>query len=331
MKFKIGDKVTFLNEKLDGTVTNVYSTGIVKVAIEDGFEIDVMENELAIVLMDKTQRESIFKKEEDTLTKEIVEDAHDILSIENTLQWIVMPADTESINNGMVECGIANGLNCKLYFVLSRSVNNHLQNIGAGQILENSFVTIAKFERAEMLSFNFLKLEILFCDTESKKYRKPVITVLSIELPGRDTVDLKLKGRFAFAKRKMIVNENIKELSTSELQHLVNTKTITSKEPVVVSKPAIAEIIVDLHTEAMEMKTHHLSNEAILEIQLDNFRRSLNDAIFKKYWRIIFIHGVGEGVLKNKIRDELKHYKDLKVSDADFKEFGVGATAVILS
>ena len=63
MKFKIGDKVTFLNEKLDGTVTNVYSTGIVKVAIEDGFEIDVMENELAIVLMDKTQRESIFKNE----------------------------------------------------------------------------------------------------------------------------------------------------------------------------------------------------------------------------------------------------------------------------
>lgn len=46
MDLKIGDKVRFLNEKGGGIVTKLVSTGMVHVAIEEGFEVPVMVSDL---------------------------------------------------------------------------------------------------------------------------------------------------------------------------------------------------------------------------------------------------------------------------------------------
>ena len=50
-----------------------------------------------------------------------------------------------------------------------------------------------------------------------------------------------------------------------------------------------------------------------------------------KHKKIVFIHGVGNGVLKNEIRKALeKKYKWHTFQDASFKEYGYGATMVIV-
>ena len=60
--------------------------------------------------------------------------------------------------------------------------------------------------------------------------------------------------------------------------------------------------------------------------------REVYDAkIFIKGKRIVFIHGKGEGVLRNRIVTELKQkYPRCNWQDASFQEYGFGATLVII-
>ena len=72
-----------------------------------------------------------------------------------------------------------------------------------------------------------------------------------------------------------------------------------------------------------------LSNSEMLEIQMRKFREELDNAMRKGVKKIVFIHGVGAGVLKLEIRKELDRMKKkLDYQDASFKEYGYGATLV---
>ena len=47
--------------------------------------------------------------------------------------------------------------------------------------------------------------------------------------------------------------------------------------------------------------------------------------------KIVFIHGKGEGVLRNALMKEFNHrYKGHQVQDASFREYGFGATQVTI-
>jgi len=46
--------------------------------------------------------------------------------------------------------------------------------------------------------------------------------------------------------------------------------------------------------------------------------------------KIVFIHGVGNGVLKNEIRKQLERKYKVYYQDASFREYGYGATMVII-
>ena len=47
--------------------------------------------------------------------------------------------------------------------------------------------------------------------------------------------------------------------------------------------------------------------------------------------KIVFIHGNGDGVLRKSILQELKYkYKNYESQDASFREYGFGATMVII-
>ena len=51
----------------------------------------------------------------------------------------------------------------------------------------------------------------------------------------------------------------------------------------------------------------------------------------KKGQKIVFIHGKGDGVLRKAILQELKYkYKNYESQDASFREYGFGATMVII-
>jgi hypothetical protein len=94
---------------------------------------------------------------------------------------------------------------------------------------------------------------------------------------------------------------------------------------------ASGPVEVDLHIEQLIDNHKMLTNSEIVDIQMNRFRSELEKAIQKRTRKIVFIHGVGNGKLKHDIRRTLDtEYKKLRYQDASFKEYGFGATLVLI-
>ncbi|NND95363.1 MAG: Smr/MutS family protein [Flavobacteriales bacterium] len=85
---------------------------------------------------------------------------------------------------------------------------------------------------------------------------------------------------------------------------------------------------IDLHIQELVDNSFDMMKHEIVQLQLDHFDKKLNEAIDKGLRKVIFIHGRGEGRLKNAIREILKRYPFCEYLDADYKRYGVGATEV---
>ena len=94
-------------------------------------------------------------------------------------------------------------------------------------------------------------------------------------------------------------------------------------------RPELIE--VDLHAAELLDTTAGLTPADIKDYQLKVFRETMNQHLKDKGCRIVFIHGKGEGVLRQAIIQELKHsYKSCTYQDASFQQYGFGATMVIV-
>ena len=85
---------------------------------------------------------------------------------------------------------------------------------------------------------------------------------------------------------------------------------------------------VDLHIDKLTPSTKGMTNFEMLNLQLDTAKRQLDFAIRKKIQKVVFIHGVGEGILKEELHCLFKRYENAKYYDADYQKYGMGATEV---
>ncbi|OSY87874.1 DNA mismatch repair protein MutS [Tenacibaculum holothuriorum] len=86
---------------------------------------------------------------------------------------------------------------------------------------------------------------------------------------------------------------------------------------------------VDLHAEKLVKSTRGMDNYDILTLQIDAAKAKLEYCIRKKISKIVFIHGVGEGVLKTELHFMLNNYP-VKYYDASYQKYGLGATEVYI-
>lgn len=92
-----------------------------------------------------------------------------------------------------------------------------------------------------------------------------------------------------------------------------------------------AIVEVDLHAHELLDTMVGLEPRDILEYQIKVFRDTMNAHLKNHGCHIVFIHGKGEGVLRNALLKELRtHYKQCRVQDASFREYGYGATMVTI-
>lgn len=96
------------------------------------------------------------------------------------------------------------------------------------------------------------------------------------------------------------------------------------------SKKALEIWELDLHIETLTESHSGMSNAEILTLQLRELRSFYNAARDKRIRKLVIIHGVGEGVLKTEVRIFLSSKEGLEYYDADFRDYGKGATAVDL-
>ena len=92
-----------------------------------------------------------------------------------------------------------------------------------------------------------------------------------------------------------------------------------------------APVVVDLHINALLDSTAGMTNSDILNYQLEKVRNTIFEYKNQKGKKIVFIHGKGEGVLRQAVIHELRYrFKNMPYQDASFQEYGYGATQVTI-
>lgn len=87
---------------------------------------------------------------------------------------------------------------------------------------------------------------------------------------------------------------------------------------------------VDLHIHQLVPSSKGMTNYDMLNIQMETAKRQLEFAIRKRIQKVVFIHGVGAGVLKEELNYLFKRYENVKYYDADYQKYGLGATEVYI-
>jgi len=86
---------------------------------------------------------------------------------------------------------------------------------------------------------------------------------------------------------------------------------------------------VDLHIHELLDYTKGMSNSEMLDHQVRHFERMMKIAERKKVNKVVFIHGVGEGVLRAEIRRLIEQfYPNCSFRDGNYKDYGIGATQI---
>lgn len=92
----------------------------------------------------------------------------------------------------------------------------------------------------------------------------------------------------------------------------------------------IPAIEIDLHIEKLTDR-RHLDNFDMLNIQMDTARHRLEHAIKNRIQKLVFIHGIGEGVLKAELNTLFGRYEQINYYEADPRKYGYGATEVFIT
>jgi len=86
---------------------------------------------------------------------------------------------------------------------------------------------------------------------------------------------------------------------------------------------------VDLHIHQLTETTRGMDNYDILNLQIETAKHKIEFAIRNRIPKIVFIHGVGAGVLKTELDFLFKNYH-IDSYAASFKKYGLGATEVYI-
>jgi len=139
-----------------------------------------------------------------------------------------------------------------------------------------------------------------------------------------------------FDKNELVVDNNsisMHDLTPKDISSVLSEKKSQKNKNlprVQPKKRILPPMVVDLHIHQLVKNQKGMSNYDMLTIQTDTAKRQLDFAIQKRIQKIVFIHGVGEGVLKEELEYLFRRYENLKYYDADYQKYGRGATEVYI-
>lgn len=347
MKFNIGDKVSFLNEKLSGKVTRIINEELCKVETDDGFEIDVLAKELVLISRIESAEIPTTKDIIQPLLKQVENNSSDLFKLldNDTVHFVAMPAEDMQVLTGPVSFFLINKTNYQLLFSFSFSIKNKIIGIISGVIKPQSEILLTKKKRTDMIDWQNFVIQAILFQNEEYKQTTPLHRELPLLLPDLKAEFTAVKGNASYAKcislyaagKEPVIDmeELKKKFAHDEEQQEVKTKSIPQRKFPQQEDDHLYGIIrneteVDLHIQHLVDDYKNLSNAEMLQIQLQKFRKEMDNALKNHYHKIVFIHGVGNGVLRTEILRELRSYQGVRSGDASFEKYGFGATEVIL-
>lgn len=340
---KIGDKVKFLNDVGGGVVTGFVNKNTVNVEGEDGFEIPYPITQLVnLSAPDETQIGNASARErEETLVAEpeIIKPQGEIINGKNNpdFYFCFVPTDAKNPLSGEIELYIVNDSNYTVIFNYSHIKFNGVESIKQGTITSNSRMKIDAIMQEDLSDLPDFGFQLIYFREEEKEWNQPVVKKFKLN-PVKFYKESTFTQNSYFRKNALVLQITPNPLNT-ELDKLTQDdfkKVVKSKEAKAAPKKQYKtqsedEVVVDLHIAELLDTTEGLSNREMLEVQMEKVESEMNSAIANHVKRIVFIHGVGQGVLKQEVTNLLKRkFKKYYFQDASFKEYGYGATLVIL-
>ncbi len=135
---------------------------------------------------------------------------------------------------------------------------------------------------------------------------------------------------FNIASAEAVILEDI-EINEIPMEVLMEKIPKARKKPVPKRKKGEAPPMeVDLHINQLIRNPRGMNNHDMLTLQVDTARRQLEFAIKKRIQKVVFIHGVGEGVLRAELEYLFSRYENVRYYDADYQKYGQGATEIYI-
>ncbi|MCD6658742.1 MAG: DUF2027 domain-containing protein [Lentimicrobium sp.] len=366
MDLNIGDKVRFLNEKGEGIVTRILGNNMVNVAIEEGFELPVLATELIKIEpagaagrffdrqinVDFTQNTGTPKTGESKPTSIEIPASQDFedritplfrqsgaLSQEGVYLAYV-PRDQKILITGKVDIYLVNNTRSDLiYSFLLREQNQMYSGVDYDVISPYSKIIIETIDRDDIEGWSEGIIQAIFHRDESGEVLAPLHSSFKIK-PVRfykesNYQDFRLIGQNALvvllgdtAGQKILGDED----ALRGIDPAVRQKVSAIAPPAYIDRHKIGfrEAEVDLHISMLREDYPEMSNNEILKYQLEYFARMLDSAISNNYYKVVFIHGIGNGTLKSAIIAALADYENVEFKNAAFSKYGNGAVEIII-
>lgn len=360
---KIGDKVRFIYESGGGVVAGFRGKDIVLVEDANGFEIPMQVRECVVVDTNEYNfvKKSVAPKEEPVKREAKPQPAKNTAVEEEDFMPVVtyrpmerpegeklnvllayLPIDEKSLSNSRFEAYIINDSNYYLYFTYLSAQGRSWYVRGNGTLEPNSKMFIEEFGREELNDMERVCVQLL-----PFKENKPFALKPAMSVERRiDTVKfykLHLFRENPFFDEGALIYDIVKDdkptkeifTDAEEVRRVILENKKGGEQPKPAPRPKITKgsdiLEVDLHIDELLETTAGMTPFDILSHQLDVVRRTLDENLKYKGKKIVFIHGKGEGVLRNAISQELRRkYPRCLSQDASFQKYGFGATMVII-
>ncbi|MCD4730510.1 MAG: DUF2027 domain-containing protein, partial [Bacteroidales bacterium] len=189
MKFKVGDRVKFLNESGGGVVSKIISPSMVNVAIEDGFEIPVMTGELLKIELDapidspkhmfredfhadiQVQPESGYEEDERNIPL-LNNSARGSLS--EGIYFAFLPHDQRWLITGMLDIYLVNHTSFDiLYSIFNEKEEGGFEGFDYGSVTSKSMILLDTIEREDVGNWEKGLVQVLFHKDSDNKVLAP--------------------------------------------------------------------------------------------------------------------------------------------------------------
>jgi len=339
MQINIGDKVKFLSETGGGRVTRIVDAKTVMVLNEeDDFEIPTLKKDL-VVIESQSEGNSSASHSLSTNKKVTSTAKSEPLKVQKEdIYFAFVPRAGYEITSSPLELYLINDTNSILLYNFFNQNGEKFEGITTGNIDPNSKILLTEFDQKDLGKLSAFHFQVLYYQSGDFTPKAPINKTVKIQaVKFYKSNSYKLTDYF---HEQVILHQltaddiehKLDELSQKDFKKLIREKEGSTKKaqsPKLNPKTNILE--VDLHINKLIDSVTGFSNADILNFQMDRFHEVLRDNEGSKGKKIVFIHGIGNGTLKQKVLSELKRkYKKHSSQDASFKEYGYGATMVTI-
>ncbi|MCQ2607397.1 MAG: DUF2027 domain-containing protein [Bacteroidales bacterium] len=342
MKLQVGDIVRYLNDVGGGVVQKIIDANMVEVLDNEGFLIPVLEKELVYIGRSENKKEdttSVSLAEDPISVDEEIED-EEIEGNDNPHLYIAFVKNKKKSNEFVSY--LINDCNYHLFFVLTVVKDDVAVRLASGQLEANvktSMMTISYDDISQLGELHFQGIFFKKGEFVPQKMVSTTIPISPVKFykPGvftaNDFFDEDAYVVDFYDSTKIKIEEEKKQLGTVDAKKI--QEAIQEKQddvvPTVVEKMEESIREIDLHIQELVDDPSHLEPAQMLELQMRTFELELGKAVTDRLEKIVFIHGVGNGILKAKIRGTLdREYPQYFYQDASYQKYKFGATLVYL-